>query len=75
METGALKKPMRQVQREQRGEPRPFASRTSRLDNKRNTMFASREDYMMTEEEMADYERQEAEEREKKKKKTPETSL
>jgi hypothetical protein len=37
-------------------------------------MFASREDYMMTEEEMADFERQETEEREKKKKK-PETGF
>ena len=30
-------------------------------------MFASREDYQMTEEEMADYERQEKEEEERKK--------
>jgi DNA-binding NtrC family response regulator len=75
METGALKRPMRQVQREQRSDPRPLGPRTSRLDNKRNTMFASREDYMMTEEEMADFERQETEEREKKKKKNPETGF
>jgi DNA-binding NtrC family response regulator len=75
METGALTKPMRQVQREFRTTPRAIGPRTTRLDRTRNAMFATREDYMMTEEEIADYERQEAEEREKKKKKTPETGF
>jgi len=63
------------VQREFRATPRAIGPRTTRLDRTRNAMFARREDYMMTEEEIADYERQEAEEREKKKKKTPETGF
>lgn len=75
METGALKQPMRQVQRQYRPERRTITPRTTRLDQKRNAMFATREDYIMTEEEIADYERQEAEEAAKKKKKKTEEAL
>ncbi|HXU48579.1 MAG TPA: hypothetical protein VN727_05995, partial [Candidatus Binatia bacterium] len=37
-------------------------------DSRRGTMFASREDYQMTEEELAEWERQEEEERKKREK-------
>ena len=46
---------------------RRSAARVSR-DTRRGAMFASREDYQMTEEELADFERQEEEDRKKREK-------
>lgn len=67
IETGALAEPIRRV----RIQPAPAAPKKAKpggLLSGRGQMFASRADYYMTEEEIAEYERQEAEERKKKKK-------
>ena len=70
MEAGALATPMRHIRRDPRADVRTIgATRTNRLGRKGNTMFASREDYYMTEEELAEWEHKEASEAEKKKKK------
>ncbi len=70
IEAQAIDAPLRNIQFEFRDAPRPLVRRGSRLDARRNEMFAAREDYMMTEEEILEYERQEAEEQARKKKKT-----
>lgn len=64
LESGALSEPLRSVS--------GFEKKKRRRDLRRDVhdgkkMFASREDYQMTEEEIADYERQEKEEEERKK--------
>jgi DNA-binding response OmpR family regulator len=67
IETGALAEPIRRV----RTQPAPLTPKKAKptgLLSGRGQMFASRADYYMTEEEIAEYERQEAEERKKKKK-------
>ncbi len=46
----------------------------TRRDMRKGAMFASREDYQMTEEEMADFTRQEEEERKKREKELKERS-
>lgn len=67
LEAGAIDSPIRAI--------REFAPRTRRIlrrprrDSRTGAMFASREDYQMTEEEMAEWERQEEEERKKRRKK------
>lgn len=65
IETKAIPKPIRDTRlpaiRERRQK-----DRRSGNDRRHGQMFASREDYMMTEEEIADYERQEEEERRKR---------
>lgn len=48
------------------GKERRQRDRRSGADRRRGQMFASREDYMMTEEEIAEFEKQEAEERKKR---------
>jgi DNA-binding response OmpR family regulator len=68
MEAGAIASPMRQVKRDPSKVRNINRRRTTRLDSNRNTMFAQREDYFMTEEELAEWEKQEAAEREKKRK-------
>jgi DNA-binding response OmpR family regulator len=74
METGAIADPIRRV-RGEAGTGLRSAHGNSRGNsrnqaNGRNTgMFASREDYTMTEEEIAEYERQQSEETELRKKK------
>jgi DNA-binding NtrC family response regulator len=71
LEAQAITEPLRPVLREAKGGPqRRKAARAGSRGIP--TMFASREDYMMTEEEIAEWEKQEQEEREKKKKKAPE---
>ena len=67
VETGALAEPMRTMRTESGRKNRRNAARVSR-DTRRGAMFASREDYQMTEEEMADFERQEEEDRKKREK-------
>lgn len=74
LETGAILQPIRRVRQDNKGETKPLrdAQRGRRADGaggRQTTMFARREDYMMTEEEIAEFERQEEEERKKKQKK------
>jgi DNA-binding response OmpR family regulator len=79
MEAAALADPIRRVRHDaglsERKRKEGRASRESgRGITSRNTgMFAKREEYSMTEEEIAEYEKSEKEEREKKKKKIGET--
>jgi DNA-binding response OmpR family regulator len=73
IEAQAIPKAIRQM----RAEPvakdrRPQKERRPAKERRQVTMFASRKDYQMTEEEIAEYERQEEEERKKKQKKTEE---
>lgn len=66
VESGAIEEPIRSI-----GDSSAPARRRSRpvaRDLRRDAMFASREDYQMTEEEMAEFERQEEEERKKREK-------
>lgn len=67
VESGAIEQPIRAMRSfglKRRPAHGPRAGRHSR----RGSMFASREDYQMTEEEMAEYERQEEEDRKKREK-------
>lgn len=66
IDVGAIPKPIRSVRHQPSQD-----SRTARPEKGARTrsMFASRQDYMMSEEEIAEYERQEVEEQLKKKKK------
>lgn len=65
LETNAIPAPIRRVRYEYKGPDRRGKDRRS---GRETAMFASREDYMMSEEEIAEFERQEEEERKKKKK-------
>jgi len=67
VEAGALAEPMRMMGTALGRRKRQNDARVSR-DTRRGAMFASREDYQMTEEEMADFERQEEEDRKKREK-------
>jgi CheY-like chemotaxis protein len=67
VEAGALGDPIRSMGDLKGAKKRQRARRASR-DSRRGAMFASREDYQMTEEELADFERQEEEERKKREK-------
>jgi DNA-binding response OmpR family regulator len=71
METQAIGAPLRRVKQEGlTSGRRSRRGRDAGRDGNRNTgMFANREDYQLTEEELADYERQEIEATQKKKKK------
>jgi len=68
METETISAPIRRVRQGGKGSSRG-ARETSR--GRETGMFASRTEYVMTEEEIAEYERQEAEEAARKKKKKP----
>jgi PleD family two-component response regulator len=65
-EAGAIEDPIRSM-REFTGAKKRRRKRAAR-DARRGAMFASREDYQMTEEEMAEWERQEEEEKKKRQK-------
>lgn len=65
LEAQAISQPIRQVRQEAGAERRRVERRTS--EDRRLTMFASREDSQMTEEEIAEFEKQEAEQRKKPK--------
>jgi DNA-binding response OmpR family regulator len=69
LEARAISAPIRNVQIEFQAKPRPLIRTGTRLDSRRTNMFANREEYSMTEEEMLEYERQEEEARNKKKRK------
>ena len=66
LETGAIAQPIRDVSVLAVNKERRQKDRAGR-DRRNGKMFASREDYMMTDEEIADYEKQEEEERKKSK--------
>lgn len=65
VEAGAIAEPIRSIGGFAAAKRRPRNPRFSR-DTRRVSMFASREDYHMTEEEMAEFERQEEEDRKKR---------
>jgi DNA-binding response OmpR family regulator len=65
IEAKAIPKPIRDT-RLPAGKERRQKDRRSGSDRRRGQMFASREDYMMTEEEIAEFEKQEADERKKR---------
>jgi hypothetical protein len=65
VESGSMEQSLRGIGDFKRVKTRKRAR--SARDSRRNSMFASREDYQMTEEEMAEWERQEQEEEERKK--------
>ena len=67
VETGALDQPMRTM-------VTSLGRKRGRRDMRKGAMFASREDYHMTEEELADFARQEEEERKKREKELKERS-
>jgi CheY-like chemotaxis protein len=67
VEAGAIAEPIRSMSTFSGAKKRRRAGSNSR-DTRRGTMFASREDYQMSEEEMADFERQEEEDRKKREK-------
>lgn len=65
IEAKAIQQPIRNVYLNA-GKERRHRDRRSGCDRRTGQMFASREDYMMTEEEIAEYEKQEEEERKKR---------
>lgn len=65
LEAGAIEDPIRSMGDLSPGGKRTTARRKIR-DSRRNSMFASREDYQMTEEEMAEFEQQEEEDRKRR---------
>jgi DNA-binding response OmpR family regulator len=67
VEAGAIAEPIRSISGFAAAKRRPRNLRFS-SDTRHGTMFASREDYQMTEEEMAEFERQEEEDRKKREK-------
>ena len=66
LEAGAITEPIRSMA-DGPGRKKRLRVRNAR-DSRRGAMFASREDYQMTEEEMTDWERQEEEDRKKREK-------
>jgi DNA-binding response OmpR family regulator len=67
VEAGAIAEPIRSIGGFRAGKRRPRNMGFSR-DTRRGTMFATRENYEMTDEEMAEYERQEEDARKKREK-------
>jgi CheY-like chemotaxis protein len=67
VEAGALAEPIRSMSGLSGGKKRKRARLNGR-DTRRGTMFASRDDYQMTEEELSEWERQEEEEKKKREK-------
>ena len=67
LEAGAITEPIRSIGSLSAGKKRVRARRVAR-DSRRGTMFASREDYQMSEEELVEWEKQEEEDRKKREK-------
>jgi len=67
VEAGAIAEPIRSMTGLSGGKKRSRVRRIGR-DARRSTMFASRDDYQMTEEELAEWERQEEEDKKKREK-------
>ncbi len=72
LETAAIPAPIRRIRYDAKAPERRHKDRRTGRDRRETSMFAAREDYMMTEEEIAEFERQEEEERKKKSKKEKE---
>lgn len=70
LEGKSIAKPIRQMKLDYKGERRR-KERRSGQDRRQPRMFASREDYFMTEEEIAEYEKQEAAQQKKRRHKPP----
>ena len=70
VEAGAIAEPIRSIGGFGAGRKVRRRNRHVSRDSRRGTMFASREDYQMTDEEMAEYEREEEEDRKKREKRT-----
>lgn len=68
VESGAIAEPIRSMGSPGRFKKRRRAAARSQRDSRRGSMFASREDYQMTEEELAEWERQEEEDKKKREK-------
>jgi CheY-like chemotaxis protein len=68
VEAGAIAEPIRSIGGFGAGKRRRRPNAHFSRDSRRGTMFANREDYQMTEEEMSDYEREEEEGRKKREK-------
>ena len=66
LEAQAIRRPIRQMRDDLLAKERDKKSRRSGKDRRQAVMFAERKDYQMTEEELAEYERQEVEERAKR---------
>jgi hypothetical protein len=66
LEANAITASMRNVHDALQVAPRPLVRSGTRLDSRRTDMFAGRADYIMTEEEILEYERQEEESKKKK---------
>jgi DNA-binding response OmpR family regulator len=67
LEAQAIADPIRQVKpAPARGEQRKSADRRNRFDRRDSSMFASRKEYFMSEEEIAEFEKQEEAERRKR---------
>jgi len=66
LETGAIPQPIRDARLPAAPRERILKERRTGIDRRRGQMFASREDYMMTEEEIAEFERQEEEDRKRR---------
>ena len=82
LETGAIPQPIRRVHYEHKSADRHSArerpadgDRRLGRNPRQTSMFAAREDYMMTEEEIVEFEKQENEEQEHKKKKKKQLGL
>jgi DNA-binding response OmpR family regulator len=79
MEAAALANPIRRVRHDstlserKRKEGLEGREKGNAFAQRNTNMFAKRDEYVMTEEEIAEYERSEKEQREQKKKKNPET--
>lgn len=69
LEAGAIPEPIRQMRFEHTGKERRQKDQRSGRDRRQTKMFASRDDYQMTEEEIAEFEKEEEEERKRKQKK------
>ena len=72
LEAQVISLPIRRVRHEYAGTERRHGERRSGDDRRATPMFASREDYFMTEEEIAEFEKQEEERRKKEKEKQKE---
>lgn len=70
LESKAITRPFRQVKAEPKA-GRRHPERRGGHDRRHTSMFASRDDYFMSEEEIVEFERKEKEEQERKKKKPP----
>jgi DNA-binding response OmpR family regulator len=66
IEAKAIPRPIRDTRLPAAGKERRQKDRRAGSERRRGQMFASREDYMMTEEEIADFEKQEEAERKKR---------